>query len=187
MFVIGHLRLFSITSLVRIINEGTDTIQNIIKLISRVNKWLSHAIQLHRGTHVTYTDISLAKTSQMTSLTSMWQRCLICVFGRSHQHFYRSTVFKSSHLGCKYLLPFLPQSKHIHPLPKCNINHGMRFSDYSCTSSGCSIAWIYLPPLQSFYIVERARVTPVNTTIYKMQEWEVLSNHGSTTTLKFFW
>lgn len=136
--------------------------------------------------HVTYTHISLAKTSHMTSLISMWQRCLICVFGRSHQHFYRNTIFKSSHFGCKYLLPFLPQSKHIHPLSKCNINHGIRFGDFLCTSSGYSFAWIYLPPSQSFYIVERARVAPVNTTIYKMEECEVLNNHCSTATLKFF-
>lgn len=133
--------------------------------------------------HVTYTDISLAKTSHMTRLISMWQRCLIYVFGRSYRHFYRNTIFKSSHLGCKYLLSFLPQSKHIHPLPKYNINHWM--SDYLCISSGYSFAWIYLLPLQSFCVVERAWVTPVNTTIYKMEDCKVLSNHGSTT-LKFF-
>lgn len=50
-----------------------------------------------------------------------------------------------------------------------------------------SIKGIYLPRLQPTYIMERSRGTPINTTIQKREECEVLRNHCFSVILKSFY
>lgn len=108
-----------------------------------INKWLNHAIPLFRGSTSHFHRYFTGQNKSCDNLISMWQGCLIYVLGRSHPHVYSNTVYKSPHFRYKYLLLFLPQVKYMHPLPTCNISHGIWFRrDYLCLSSGCGfLTW----------------------------------------------
>lgn len=130
----------------------------------------------------------------MTNLIATWQSCSIYLSGRSHQCFYYNTVQKSLHFEYKYLLPLLPYAKYMHP--PLHVQSIMESgSGLIVFVSPLNVALLTQRPVsykgnlsvsQSVYIMERGRISPINTTIQKREECEVLSDHGFRVILKSF-